>query len=70
MWAGASADDGGGMYPGHDLDPAFLTAYHREQIDRSWRRERVIAAAHRRTHRRADARRRTLLRLTTGRLPG
>jgi len=54
------------MYPGFDLDPAHLTAYQREQIDRSWRRARVIGV----TRRRARARRRGLLRLTTGRLLG
>ena len=66
MRAGASGDDGGAMYPGFDLDHAHLTAYQREQIDRSWRRARVIAV----TRRRARARRRGLLRLTTGRLLG
>ena len=66
MWWGASGRNGRSMYPGHDLDPAHLTAYQREQIARSWRRERVVAASTQRAH----VRRRTLLRLTTGRLLG
>lgn len=66
MWRGASGRDGRSMYPGYDLDPTHLTAYQREQIARDWRRARVVAVSPQRT----PARRRTLLRLTTGRLLG